>query len=196
MQRLPLNCIVDYLTGFLSAAEASELYQTLIDDYQIDEARLTIEAGGRTIETDSFKILFSTKELMAQNTHPEHIHGAVYPWNGAMARLRKKIETLVGRKFEIAMCLYYPDGNYFAPYHSDQQTSGTTTILPSISLGEVREFVFRENESGEIFSLDLDHGSLLMMGDFCQNRYEHSLLKDSRYQQGRIKITFREASYQ
>ena len=196
MQRLPLNCTVDYQAGFLSPAEASELYQTLIEDYQIDKARLNIEAGGRMIETDSYKILFSTEKLIACKTHPEHIHGAVYPWHGAMARLRDHVEALVGRKFEIAMCLDYPDGNYFAPYHSDQQTSGISTILPSISLGEVREFVFRENDSGEIFSLHLDHGSLLIMGESCQDRYEHSLPKNSRYQEGRINITFREASFQ
>lgn len=50
-------------------------------------------------------------------------------------------------EFEVAMCLYYPDENYFAHHHSDQETSGYNTILPSISLGEVRKFNFNNKFS-------------------------------------------------
>ncbi len=194
--QLPLNCKADYFADFLRPREAAELYRVLIDEYHLDQERRTIEAGGKIHLTDSFKILFLTAELIANNTHPEPIHGKGYVWSGPMADLRQKVEDLLEHEFEIGMCLYYPDGNFFAPYHFDQQTSGEQTLLPSISLGEVREFRFRENDSGEIYSLDLADGSLLVMGEHCQSRYEHSLPRDSRYRNGRINITFREASYQ
>lgn len=194
--RLPLNCTVDYISDFLSKAEADELYRSLIDQYQIDKARLIIEAGGQMIETDSYKIIFVTERLLEMNSHPENIHGKNFVWEGAMATLRKRVEDLTGRVFELAMCLYYPNGNFFAAYHYDQQTSGHQTILPSVSLGEVREFSFRENTSQDVYSLDLEDGSLLVMGDYCQSRYEHSLPKDTKYKNGRINITFREPSFQ
>jgi alkylated DNA repair dioxygenase AlkB len=194
--KLPLNCIADYYHDFLSKEEAAELYQCLIDDYRIHESQRTIEAGGRMIKTDSFKILFVTERLLEINSHPEHIHGKNHLWEGPMAKLREKVEQLTGREYELAMALYYPDGNYHAPYHFDQQTSGHNTILPSLSLGEVREFAFKENDTGEVYSLDLADGSLLVMGDYCQNRYEHSLLKNPKYTRGRINITFREPSFQ
>tara|TARA_R110000772_G_scaffold232197_4_gene343527 strand:+ start:545 stop:1132 length:588 start_codon:yes stop_codon:yes gene_type:complete len=193
--RLPLNCSVDYLSSFLSEDEATALYQNLINEYHLDDARLIIEAGGKMIETDSFKIIFSTERLIKLNTHPEHIHGKVFAWAGLMAKLREGVEKLIGSKFEVAMCLYYPDGNYFAPYHFDQQTSGYKTILPSVSLGEVREFSFKENDSQAIYSLDLANGSLIIMKDYCQARYTHSLPKNSKYKNGRINITFREAKF-
>ncbi|YCM45128.1 alpha-ketoglutarate-dependent dioxygenase AlkB [Verrucomicrobiaceae bacterium 227] len=195
MARLPLNCTIDYLADFLNPEEANELYRTLTEDYHLDKEKLVVEAAGKMVETDSYKILFSTAELIAQNTHPQHIHGKCYPWAGAMDRLRQKVEDLTGQTFEIAMCLFYPDGNYFAPYHSDQMTSGEATILPSLSLGEVRKFEFRENDNGGLYSLDLDHGSLLVMGRDSQTRYQHSLPRDPGYQRGRINITFREASF-
>lgn len=195
MTKLPLNCSVDYFPDFLSQEESAELYRVLIERYEIDKARLVIEAGGEMISTDSFKILFSTAELIERNTHPEQIHGKCHLWSGVMATLRERVELLLDQPFEIAMCLYYPDGNYFAPYHSDQETSGAQTILPSISLGEVREFSFREIDSGKIHSLDLADGSLLVMGEFCQSRYEHSLPKDPKYKRGRINITFREPAF-
>lgn len=194
--KLPLNCSVDYIADFLDQESAEELYRVLIEDYNLDKERLVIEAGGQLIETDSFKILFSTAELIEQDKHPESVHGKCYVWSGAMADLREKVESLLGGKFEIAMCLFYPDGNYFAPYHSDQETSGEQTILPSISLGEAREFNFREKAGGEVYSLELVNGSMLVMGEWCQSRYEHTLPKHPRCEHGRINITFREASFQ
>jgi len=193
--RLPLKCTVDYFPEFLNQQEAAELYRVLIDEYDLDKARLVIEAGGKMVKTDSFKILFLTDELIEKNTHPEYIHCKCYQWSGVMANLREKVENSLEKQFEIAMCLYYPDGNYFAAYHFDQQTSGSQTILPSLSLGEVREFSFRENSSGESYSLELGDGSLLVMGAHCQSRYEHSLPKNPRYEGGRINITFREAAF-
>jgi alkylated DNA repair dioxygenase AlkB len=193
--KLPLNCSVDYFPDFLSQGEAAELYRVLIKDHELDKAQLVIEAGGKIHQTDSFKILFSTAELIEQNTHPEHIHGKCHVWSGVMASLREKVEHLLDKEFEIAMCLFYPDGDYSATYHFDQQTSGHQTILPSISLGEARKFNFRENSSGDVYSLELGNGSLLVMGEYCQSRYEHSLPKDPRHKYGRINITFREPAF-
>ncbi len=193
--KLPLNCTADYIPDFLSQTEADELYRILIDEYALDQARLVIHAGGQCVATDSFKILFSTAELKAQNSHPEHIHGKCHTWSGAMARLREKVESLLDKKFEIAMCLYYPDGSYFAPYHFDQQTSGAQTIIPSLSLGATRRFEFRERSSEATYAIDLAPGSLLVMGEDCQDNYEHSLPKDPQYKDGRINITFREPAF-
>ena len=193
--RLPLHCTVDYLPDFLGEDEATALYRVLIEDYRLDRERRVIEVGGKIHETDSYKILFATAELIESKSHPEHIHGKNHVWSGVMADLREKVEQYLDRRFELAMCLYYPDGNFFAPFHFDQQTSGANTILPSISLGEVREFCFRENDSGETYSLNLANGSMLVMGEYCQSRYEHSLVKNPHYKNGRINITFREPDF-
>lgn len=193
--RLPLNCKVDYIEDFLDPAEADTLYQTLMEEYHIDESRMVIEAGGKLIKTDSFKIIFLTDRLIEENAYPERIHGKVFPWTGAMAKLRENVEKRLNKEFEVAMCLYYPDGNYHAPYHYDQQTSGYKTILPSLSLGEVRQFSFKENTTSAVYSLDLAHGSLLVMADYCQDNYTHSLPKDPKYKNGRINITFREPGF-
>ena len=52
-----------------------------------------------------------------------------------------------------------------------------------------------ENATEDIYTLDLAHGSLLVMGKGCQENYMHSLLKDPKYKLPRINITFREASF-
>lgn len=194
--KLPINCTVDYINDFLSEDEANELYSILIDKYKLDQAQLILEAGGKLIKTDSFKILFATERLLKENSHPKEIHGQSFIWAGPMTKLRDKVESLLNKEFELAMCLYYPDGNYFAPHHSDQETSGYNTILPSISLGEVREFSFNDKASQDVYNLDLANGSLLVMGAHCQSRYTHSLPQRPKYKKGRINITFREPSFQ
>ncbi|TXF91736.1 alpha-ketoglutarate-dependent dioxygenase AlkB [Neolewinella aurantiaca] len=194
--KLPLDCTVDYLSNFLSTEESEELYATLIDQYRLSQARLIIKAGDNLIETDSYKILFLTEELIRQNSYPETVHGKSHVWSGPLARLRTKVEQHLDKTFEVAMCLYYPDGSYFAPYHSDQETSGVNTILPSISLGAVREFSFKSKSDEEDgYSLDLANGSLLVMGAYCQSRYVHSLPRNPEYKHGRINITFREPAF-
>ncbi|SEL48835.1 2OG-Fe(II) oxygenase superfamily protein [Maribacter orientalis] len=194
--KLPLNCEVDYVADFLSEEESNELYTSLIENYKLDQSRIIINAGGKLIKTDSFKILFASERLINENSHPEEIHGKSFLWRGSLKKLKEKVQDLLKKEFELAMCLYYPDGNYFAPYHSDQETSGFNTILPSISLGEVREFSFKDKISNELYNLDLANGSLLVMGAHCQSRYTHSLLQNSKFQQGRINITFREPEFQ
>ena len=193
--RLPINCSVEYISDFLSDEEANLLYTLLTETYHIDKSKLSICFDDKVIETDSYKILFSTEKLMQQNSHPEHVHGKVYPWFGLMKTLKDRVEKLTNQTFEIAMCLYYPNGEYFAPYHFDQLTSGKKTILPSISLGEVREFSFKRNESNSTYSLDLANGSILIMKEHSQSRYTHSLPKNSKYKKGRINITFRESNF-
>ncbi len=94
------------------------------------------------------------------------------------------------------MGLYYPNGNHFAPYHFDQETSGENTILPSISLGEVHEFSFKSNTDDKLYNLDLANGSLLIMGVHCLARCTHSLLKNPKYKKPRINITFRDNNFQ
>lgn len=106
--KLPLNCSVDYINDFLDPIEAKELYTLLIEEYKLDQARLNIEAGGKIITTDSFKILFLSERLIKLNSHPDNIHGKGYVWSGLMKNLKDKIETLLHKEFEIAMCIYYP----------------------------------------------------------------------------------------
>lgn len=193
--KLPLDCTVEYVQEFLTKNEANTLYDVLINEYKIHEEQLILKINGETFVTDSFKILFATKKLIDLNSHPESVHGKAFEWSGFMAKLKKRVEDFTEKNFDLAMCLYYPNGNYFAPYHFDQQTSGYKTILPSVSLGEVREFSFKKNDTEKTYSLDLANGSLLIMKDYSQERYTHSLLKNPSYKNGRINITFREVDF-
>ncbi len=196
VETLPLNCEVDYYHDFLSAEDAWELYELLVHEYDLPNQRRIVETGSGIIDTNTFKILFVTQELKDRDSHPEKIHGKSFVWSGLMKTLKENVEHLTGKTFDMAMALYYPNGNHFAEYHIDQKTSGDETILPSLSLGEIREFCFKDNKTKDIYSLDLNHGSLLVMGRGSQDHYMHSLPKNSKYKNGRINVTFREPNFQ
>ena len=194
--KLPLNCDVEYIEDFLDKQECENLSSQLIHEYHLDQARVCIEAAGKFHETDNYRMLFADQNLIDQNFYPEEVHGKSYNWTGELAKLKQKVESYLKQKFDLAMCIYYPNGNFFAPYHSDIETSGAHTILPSISIGEVREFSFKSIEDNETYNLDLANGSMLTMGAYCQSRYKHSLLKNPKYKNPRINITFREFGFQ
>jgi hypothetical protein len=194
--KLPLDCDLTYIENFFSDEEAWRLYHLLIQEYQLDQKRFILDYGDHQIVTDSFKILFADQDLIDRNSHPEHIHGKSYVWCDAMQELKTRVQKVTGKAFPLAMALYYPDGNYFAEFHSDQKTSGDATILPSLSLGAERIFTFRHQTTEETYTIELAHGSLLIMGKGCQDNYMHSLPKDPDCQEGRINITFRDANFQ
>jgi alkylated DNA repair dioxygenase AlkB len=62
-------------------------------------------------------------------------------------------------------------------------------------LGAERIFRFRERNGSEKFDFTLENGSLIVMGDGCQDKYEHCLLKDEKITEGRINLTFRLFDY-
>ncbi|MEM1001806.1 MAG: alpha-ketoglutarate-dependent dioxygenase AlkB [Bacteroidota bacterium] len=195
-QLLPLNCSVAYYPNFLTIQEANALYRYLIENYQVDTTKLVMEVAGVKKEIDSYKVLFASEQLIEQGELPERVFGKTFLWAGLMTELRAKVEALTHTVFDIAMVIYYPNGGYHAPFHSDQETSGVKTVLPSLSLGIERPFVFRNKINPEdTHTLHLANGSLLVMKDHCQSRYEHSLPLVPKCTTGRINITFREANY-
>jgi len=93
--------------------------------------------------------------------------------------------------FQVARCAYYANGSEGMDFHSDQPAYGDTSAIASLSLGVEREFVFRDIRSGELYCLRLQPGSLLFMGQGCQEKYEHALAKDETCATPRLNLTFR-----
>ena len=72
------------------------------------------------------------------------------------------------------------------------QAYGPTDEIASLSLGAERAFAFRSvSNAHDEHRLTLHNGSLLYMGENCQERYQHSLLRCENGQAPRINLTFR-----
>jgi hypothetical protein len=111
------------------------------------------------------------------------------------------LEKETGAKYNIALGNRYLKAKDKIAQHSDNEEFGNTQSIASISLGIPRMFHFKsKKEPFETKSLLLEHGSLLFMGENCQENYTHGMKNDKiveheLFKKTRINITFRVWNY-
>jgi len=117
--------------------------------------------------------------------------------------LRDLVSRLVGGAlFNICLANYYNTGNDSIQFHSDTEERGSVSCIASVSLGAARPFEFRRipagdnnNKQGEspgvVATLQLEHASLLVMGDGCQELYQHCLPRCKGLSAPRLNLTLR-----
>lgn len=115
--------------------------------------------------------------------------------------LLDKLEKNTGAKYNIALGNRYLKAKDKIAQHSDNEEFGNTQSIASISLGVPRMFHFKsKKEPFETTSLLLEHGSLLFMGENCQENYTHGMKNDKitnheLFKKTRINVTFRVWNY-
>jgi len=192
--KLPLQSDVHYYESFLNQKRAHELYEYLLKKQQVDIPHSMLVQGER-LSYNFGKLTFIDETLLRADVFPEVQWGRTTAWPEELKNLKKEVETVAGKEFQIGVCIFYPDGSSGVDYHSDLPAIGDTDCLPSLSLGEERKFSLRHLESQKELHIALKNGSLIIMGDNTQNLYEHALLKNPIYKNGRINITFRQYGY-
>ena len=147
------------------------------------------------VELSFGKIMFVDNDLIESGAWESRHSTNTTVWFKELAAVRKKVEALTNRVFRTCVCIYYPDGNSGVAYHFDPLDFGDIIVIPSLSLGEECDFCLREQSTQEEFCINLKEGSLIVMGEGCQERYEHSLPENPKYKHPRINITFRQFGY-
>ena len=189
--KLPLNCSAEYIPDFLSPEEANQLFDYMISHFDLSNFEIKLY-GGKSFLTNYGKLTFLEEEIFhGKKMKPSEMNISAV-WTDAIIAVKKRVEELSGHSFQVGVCIHYPDGHSGVGYHFDPPNFGDTTIIPSLSLGEEREFCLREKATGEEYKLTLKNGSLLIMGEYCQERYEHALPENPMYKNPRINITFRQ----
>ena len=120
-----------------------------------------------------------------------------------MVKLIAKMESKYEMKsFNIALGNRYLKANDKIGQHSDNEEFGNTQSIASISLGIPRSFNFKSKDitRPENVTLFLNHGSLLFMGENCQENYTHGMKTDAvsehaTFKKTRINVTFRVWNY-
>jgi alkylated DNA repair dioxygenase AlkB len=113
-------------------------------------------------------------------------------WTPALLELRQVAEALAGQPFNSVLLNLYRTGRDSVSWHADNEPGlGENPVIASISLGAVRRFQLRHRRTGERISLDLPHGSCLIMAGTTQHRWLHQLPKTAQPVGPRINLTFR-----
>jgi alkylated DNA repair dioxygenase AlkB len=114
------------------------------------------------------------------------------PWTKELSGLKQMVEEFAGAKFNSCLLNLYHNGNEGMGWHSDDEKSlGKDNTIASLSFGAERKLLFKHKQTKQIFSLVLEHGSLLIMKDATQRNWLHSLPKSKNIVQPRINLTFR-----
>lgn len=194
MIQLPLNCDVTYFDHFLSETESKQLYDLLKERITLESQVLKLPNGEELI-LDSPKTQFASKTLIDSGKIHE-AQGEIHEIFPELDQLRIKLEELTQFELDVCVAIYYKSGLNGVDYHSDYTAFGDTSCIPSISLGAARTFSLREIESpNNTYDIALQNGSLIVMGENCQELYEHALLTDSSVDSDRINLTFRKCGY-
>ena len=184
---LPINGTVNYFGPVLTPKLADHFYHQLLNtiDWRNDEARI-------------FGKQYITKRKVAwygdfgySYTYSNSTKVAL-PWTQDLLELKKVVEDLSGFTYNSCLLNLYHTGDEAMGWHSDDEKSlGKNSCIASLSLGAERKFSFKHKNSGQTVSLELEHGSLLLMKNETQTYWLHRLHKSTKIKQPRVNLTFR-----
>ncbi|MBL8164445.1 MAG: alpha-ketoglutarate-dependent dioxygenase AlkB [Anaerolineae bacterium] len=115
------------------------------------------------------------------------------PWTDDLLLIKARVEQIAGASFNSVLLNYYRDGRDSVSWHSDDEPElGTNPLIASVSFGAARQFQFKhKHDPQQRASIELTHGSLLLMGGATQHFWKHQIPKSKRVTDARINLTFR-----
>lgn len=120
------------------------------------------------------------------------------PWTPTLLQLRQRLAD-IGVRCNAVLANLYRDGQDAMGWHADDEPElGPNPLIASISLGATRRFVLRPqprhispDQRAWRLTLELPHGSLLLMAGPTQHCWQHALPRMRRVAEPRINLTFR-----
>lgn len=110
-----------------------------------------------------------------------------------MKRLKKNIEDVTGHRYNSCLFNLYRNEKDSNGWHADDEPElGPQPVIASLSLGATRRFHIKHKRDKTLKkTIDLRHGSLLLMAGASQKDFKHQLPKTQTPKAPRINLTFR-----
>ena len=184
---LPKDGTVYYFGKIFSEAEASHYFEILLNtiDWKNDEVMIF----GKKIVTKRKVAWYGDNEF--EYTYSK-ITKKAHLWTPELVSLKKKIEKKSGETFNSCLLNLYHSGEEGMAWHSDAEKDlKKDGAIASVSFGVERKFAFKHKDTKETVSLNLEHGSLLVMKGTTQTHWLHRLPPTKKVNEARINLTFR-----
>lgn len=174
--------------NFLSAAEATRLYQELRQTIPWESRSIVL--FGKSIPQPRLCAWYGRAHCIYRYSGLTRVP---LPLNATLESLMKRVARAAGGPLNCVLLNYYRDGRDSMGWHSDDERElGPEPLIASLSLGATRRFDLRHKTNpGLTWRTDLAHGSLLLMGGRTQQHWRHQLPKQRGVNAGRINLTFR-----
>jgi alkylated DNA repair dioxygenase AlkB len=116
------------------------------------------------------------------------------PWDSheTVLKMKEKLEAMLDISFAHCLIGLYLDETVSIPFHKDE-IQGPEDLIVSVSMGATRDFLIRDNETGDIRKLILVHGDVVVMDYDSQQKTQHAVPpgKFTPRRRQRVNLTFR-----
>lgn len=115
-------------------------------------------------------------------------------WTENLLKIKQRVDAAAGVRFNSVLLSLYRTGEDSLSWHQDDEPElGEDPVIASLSFGGTRSFQFKHKARKELnrLSIDLTHGSLLIMKGPTQRFWVHQVPKTSQQVRPRINLTFR-----
>lgn len=175
------------IEGFLEQADALRCFEALGNE--IEWSQHSIQMFGRKVPAPRLTALLGETGLSYRYSGTRHRAQA---WPATARPLLHQVSAHCGVPFNSALANFYRDGSDSVGWHSDDERDlGAAPVIASLSLGASRRFSVKPRSGGRSVSFDLPSGSLLVMADGFQRRFQHAVPKTKVAVGSRINLTFR-----
>ena len=184
---LPFDGELYYFGPIFSIAEANYWQQILTQNIAWKNDELLM--FGKKIVTSRKVALYA--DNTTTYTYSKQTKQAL-AWTTELLQLKQIIETKTAQTFNMCLLNLYHHGKESMGWHSDNESElQANGSIASLSLGAERKFMFKHKESKKIITLNLEHGSLLLMQGSIQQHWLHQLPAMAKVEAPRINLTFR-----
>lgn len=179
---------VSFYPSLFSQEESNQIKEDLIEN--IEWKQEPIWMFGKKIMQPRLTALYG-------NSNVKYGYSGIvmnpYPWNETLMHIKSRVEGLSDVKFTHVLLNFYRDGQDSMGWHRDNEKNlGINPTIASVSFGISREFQLRNyTTKQDKKSIELTHGSLLLMKGETQHYWEHQIPKSKKINLPRINLTFR-----
>jgi alkylated DNA repair dioxygenase AlkB len=116
----------------------------------------------------------------------------VHPWTPEVLSIKERVEAIAGVGFNSCNVNLYKDQDQYIGWHADGENEGNWDFpIASVSFGSARDFQVRKGKRGAITTMELGHGSLVIMPPGMQREWLHKVRKSNKACGPRVNLTFR-----
>ncbi len=182
------DCNIQYYPYFLNLEMSDQLYTVFAHSTEWDQEQIIIYGVRNNLPR-----LTAWYGDEGKTYSYSGIHVNAKPWLPEMLELKEQIEDVTKASYNSVLLNYYRTGQDSVAWHADDELElGPTPNIASISLGGKRTFQFKHKKSFDLkSSIELTHGSLLVMSDQTQQFWQHQIPKTKKEVIPRVNLTFR-----
>lgn len=180
--------VLAYLPGLLNAEEGYQIMNRLVSETPWTQK--VVRMYDKQVITPRLSAWYADAETYDYTSLRK---SAPNLWTPALLKVKAMVEPIAKVSFNSVLLNYYRDGRDSVAWHSDNELAlGSHPTIASVTFGQVRSFDIRKKaDHREIYSVRLEHCSLLLMKGDLQSKWEHRIAKATKPMKPRLNLTFR-----